>query len=68
MRSAQFYKYYIYARFCPGQVGRWNLRVARGMLKPAYFTFVKTMLEFFFFANYKFLLNNEHILQDQRAK
>ena len=47
MRSAQFYKYDIYARFCPGQLGRGNLIVVLGMLKPAYFAFVKTMLEFF---------------------
>ena len=46
MRSVQSYKYYIYARCCPGQVGRWNLIVACGMLKPVYFAFVKTMLEF----------------------
>ena len=31
------YRHYIYARCCPGQVGRWNLIVA----------FVKTLLEFF---------------------
>ena len=42
----------LYARCCPGHVGRWNLIVARGMLKPVYFPFVKTMLEFF--ANYTF--------------
>ena len=46
MRSVQSYKHYIYARCCPGQVGRWNLIVACGMLKPVYFAFVKTMLEF----------------------
>ena len=46
MRSVQSYKHYIYARCCPGQVGRWNLIAACGMLKPVYFAFVKTMLEF----------------------
>ena len=46
MRSVQSYKHYIYARCCPGQVGRWNLIVACGMLKPVYFAFVKTMLKF----------------------
>ena len=46
MRSAQSYKHYIYARCCPGQVGRWNLIVACGMFKPVYFAFVETMLEF----------------------
>ena len=46
MRSVQSYKHYIYSRCCPGQVGRWNLIVACGMLKPVYFAFVKTMLEF----------------------
>ena len=46
MRSVQSYKHYIYARCCPGQVGRWNLIVACGMLKPVHFAFVKTMLEF----------------------
>ena len=46
MRSLQTYKHYIYASCCPGQVGRWNLIVACGMLKPVYFAFVKTMLEF----------------------
>ena len=45
MRSVQSYKHYIYSRCCPGQVGRWNLIVACGMLKPVYFAFVKTMLE-----------------------
>ena len=54
MKSAQSYKHYIYARCCPGQVGRWNLIVARGMLKPVYFAFVETMLECFFSANYTF--------------
>ena len=49
MRSAQCYKHYIYVRRCPGQVGRWNLIVARDMLKPVYFTFKETTLEFFFF-------------------
>ena len=48
MRSAQYHKHYIYARCCPGQVGRWNLTVARGMLKPVYFAFVETMSFFFF--------------------
>ena len=46
MRSVQSYKHYIYSGCCPGQVGRWNLIVACGMLKPVYFAFVKTMLEF----------------------
>ena len=46
MRSVQFYKHYVYASCCPGQVGRWNLIIACGMLKPAYFAFVKTMSEF----------------------
>ena len=46
MRSVQSYKHYIYARCNPGQVGRWNLIVARGMLKPVYFAF-ETMLEVF---------------------
>ena len=49
MRTAQSYKQSIYACCCPGQVGRWNLIVARGMLKPVYFASVETMLEFFFF-------------------
>ena len=48
MRSAQSYKHYT-ARCCPGQVGRWNLIVARGMLKPVYFAVAETMLEFFLF-------------------
>ena len=48
MRSVQSHKHYINARCWPGQVGRWNLIVARGMLKPVYFAF-ETMLEFFFF-------------------
>ena len=48
MRSAQSYKHYIYACCCPGQVGRWNLIVAPDMLKPVYFAFVETMLEFLF--------------------
>ena len=47
MRSAQSHKHYIYARCCPGQVGRWNLIVARGLLKPLYFAFVETMSFFF---------------------
>ena len=54
MRSVQSYKHYIYVRCCPGQVGRWNLIEAFGMLKPVYFAFVKTMLEFF--AKYTFCL------------
>ena len=37
---------------CPAKVRRWNLIAARAMLKPVYFTFVNTMLEFF--ANYTF--------------
>ena len=53
MRSAQSYKHYIYVRRCPGQVGRWNLIVACGMLKPVYFTFREPILEFFF-VNYTF--------------
>ena len=48
MRSAQSYKHYT-ERCCPGQVGRWNLIVARGMLKPVYFAVAETMLEFFCF-------------------
>ena len=48
MRSAQSFKHYIYASCCPGQMGWWNLIVARGMLKPVYFAFVETMLNFFF--------------------
>ena len=47
MSSVQSHKHYIYTRCCPGQVGRWNLIVACGMLKLVYFAFVKTMLEFF---------------------
>ena len=54
-----------YARCCPGQVERWNLIVARGMLKPVYFAF-ETMLEFF--SKLHILLNHEHIRQDQRAE
>ena len=46
MSSVQSYKHSIYARCCPGQVGRWNLIVACGMLKPVYFAF-ETILEFF---------------------
>ena len=52
MRSAKSYKHYIYMRCCSGQVGRWNLIVARGVLKLVYFAFVKTMSQFF--ANYTF--------------
>ena len=37
------------------------------MLKPVYFAFVKTMLEFFF-CKLHILLNHEQIRQDQRAK
>ena len=37
------------------------------MLKPVYFAFVKTMLEFFLQTS-SFFLNHEHIRQDQRAK
>ena len=48
------------------QVRRWNLIVACGMLKPAYFAFVKTMLEFFW--KLHILLNHEHIRHDQQAK
>ena len=36
------------------------------MLKPVYFAFVKTMLEFF--CKLHILLNHKHIRQDQRAK
>ena len=50
-----------YARCCPGQVERWNLIEARGMLKPVYFAF-ETMLEFF--SKLQILLNHEHIRQD----
>ena len=58
MRSVQSYKHYIYARCCPtGQVGRWNLIVARGMLKPVYFAF-ETILEFI--ANYTFVKSRAH--------
>ena len=57
MRTVQSYKHYIYARCNPGQVGRWNLIAARGMLKPVYFAFVKTMLEFLF-ANYTFFVKS----------
>ena len=36
------------------------------MLKPVYFTFVNTMLEFF--CKLHILLHHEHIRQDQQAK
>ena len=49
MRSAQSYKHYIYARCCPSQVGRRNLIVTRGMLKPVYFAFVETISDFCLF-------------------
>ena len=54
---------YIYARCCSGHVGRWNLIVARGMLKPVFFAFVETMLECF--CKLHILLNHEHIRQVQ---
>ena len=56
----------LYARCRPGQVGRWNLIVTRGTLKPVYFAFVKTMLEFFWTQH--ILLKHEYIRQDQRRK
>ena len=36
------------------------------MLKPVYFAFVKTMLQFF--CKLRILLNHEHIRHDQQAK
>ena len=36
-------------RCCPGQVGRRNLIVTRGMLKPVYFAFVETISDFCLF-------------------
>ena len=65
MRTVQSYKHYIYARCNPGQVGRWNLIAARGMLKPVYLAF-ETMFEFF--CKLHILLNHEHIRQAQQAK
>ena len=53
---------YIYARRCSGQVGRWNLIVARGMLKPV-FPLVETMWESF--CKLHIFLNHKHIRQDQ---
>ena len=48
MRSAQSYRHYIYARCCPGHL-KWEMKFNSSscMLKPVYFAFVKTMLEFF---------------------